>query len=266
MRMPDRNNAAHPDDGRMRLNRYLAQCGLGSRRACDALIAGGKVYVNGARVTELGSRIAPGIDKVEFKRRELAAVREHEYAAYHKPPGVTVTAEDPHAETTIYDALAATGRDCGHLRYAGRLDKDSEGLLLLTNDGGMIHALTHPRFAVKKVYQALLDAPISREQADQLIRGVTSEEQLLRAGDVRRVADANGCWYEIDLYEGKKRQIRRMVEALGRRVVRLVRTRFGPVRLGDLQPGGLRQLTEREKAGLFAMGYAAGKAASRRHR
>jgi len=244
----------------VRLNRYLAQCGLGSRRAVERLIVAGHVYVNGQKVRSLGTVVNPGTDTVEYRGQKLVAVRPLEHYAYHKPPGPVVTRFDPHEDRTIYTELqSSTGRDMGHLKYVGRLDRESEGLLLLTSDGSLVHALTHPRFHVKKVYLAWVSRAITADETQRLEQdGVESEGQVLRAGSIRSArgpAGENGIWYEVVLFEGKKRQVRRMFEALGVSVRRLVRTQFGSVRLGDLAPGAIRPLTERELAGLRNTGY-----------
>jgi pseudouridine synthase len=161
----------------------------------------------------------------------------------------------------MYDVIRRdTGRDLSHLRYVGRLDRDSEGLLLLTNDGTLIHALTHPRYHVKKVYLVQTLNELAPDSIRAMVEdGVESEGDTLRAGSVKRV-DLNEPgdrrpWYEFELYEGKKRQIRRMVTVSGGRVNRLVRVRFACVKLDELAPGALRPLTEREVAGLRAVGY-----------
>lgn len=238
----------------IRLNRYLARCGFGARRKCDGLIRSGHVFVNGEKVVELGTRVSPA-DRVEYRGRTATPVRGLEYWAYHKPAGVMVTREDPQGRVTVYEALRRAGFDAGHLSYAGRLDWDSEGLLLFTNDGALIHALTHPRYRVKKVYRVAIDRPLSGFDGEKMLEGVESMGQVLRAGAVKRVkGPAAGLWYEVDLYEGKNRQVRRMFEALHYRVGRLVRTRFASVRLDDLAAGAVRPLTMRETAGLKSAG------------
>ena len=153
IKSPPDNDELEPPASGVRLNRYLAQCGLGARRKCDLLIESGHVIVNGEKVTSLGTKVRPGIDRVEYKGTALKPLNTLEYLAYNKPRGVMVTREDPEGRATIYETLARAGLDAGHLNYVGRLDFNSEGLLLLTNDGALIHALTHPRFHIKKTYQ-----------------------------------------------------------------------------------------------------------------
>ena len=241
----------------LRLNRYLAQCGLGARRKCDELIASGHILVNGRKVTELGTKVAPS-DKVEYQGKTVTPLRRPEYYAYHKPRGVMVTKIDPEGRLTLFQALAKNGFDAQHLNYIGRLDFLSEGLLLLTSDGALIHALTHPRYHIKKVYSVHVDRALSDSDRDKLLGGIESEGQVLRAGAVKKTRAADGThWYEVDLYEGKNRQIRRMFEALNYQVLHLRRIKFAAVKLGELPPGAIRPLTAQEIAALTAVGFPA---------
>ncbi len=241
----------------IRLNRYLAKCGLGSRRSAEQLITGGRIVVNGVKVTDLATTVAPGRDKVEYRGKQLEPVRELEYVAYHKPKGTVTTRSDPEGRKTVYDAIRErSGKDISHLRHVGRLDLNSEGLLLLTNDGDLIHALTHPRYHVKKVYHARISRPMAPEDIERMRgEGVESEGDILHAGSIRRLPETQGHWYEVALYEGKNRQIRRMFEGLGYDVLRLRRVQFGVVRLGELPLGRGRKLDEREIAGLRNLGH-----------
>jgi 23S rRNA pseudouridine2605 synthase len=239
----------------IRLNRFLAQCGLGARRKCDEIIQSGHVLVNGVKVTELGTKVSLS-DKVEYRGRTAVPVRRLEYWAYHKPPGVIVTKDDPQGRTTVFQALQQAGFDAGHLNHVGRLDYVSEGLLLLTNDGLLIHSVTHPRYRIKKVYQVQINRPLAGFDGEKLLGGIESEGQVLHAGAVKKASGpAAGHWYEVDLYEGKNRQVRRMFEALHYQIARLRRTRFGSVRLDDLPVGAIRPLTVREIAGLKNAGF-----------
>jgi 23S rRNA pseudouridine2605 synthase len=242
----------------MRLNRYCARCGLGSRRSCDEIIAAGRVFVNGRRIFELGTKINAETDVVEYGGKRLLPARPFTYMAYNKPRGVIVTKFDPEGRGTIYDALDRLGIPARDLNYVGRLDADSEGLLLLTNDGDLIHALTHPRYHIKKVYEVCIDRRIVPSDVRTMVGdGIESEGQTLRAGAVREmhVRTNEGEWYEVDLYEGKKRQIRRIFETLGYTVKRLRRTQFASVKLGELEMGAQRTLTEREIAALKSAGF-----------
>lgn len=246
-------------DDSIRLNRYLAQCGLGSRRACDEIVARGHIYKNGNKVIAPGIQVSP-VDRIEYMGKVLRPLHRHEYLAYYKPREVMVTALDPEGRVTVYDALSTgSGRDVSHLKYVGRLDYQSEGLLLLTNDGDLIHALTHPRFHIKKVYHVKLERCCTGEEIAALVDGVESEGQLLHAGSVKQLshdeADRKQYWYEIELFEGKNRQIRRMFQALDILVGRIRRIQFGCVALGGMTSGDFRPLTEKEIAGLRNTGY-----------
>jgi len=244
------------DNNRLRINRYLAQCGLGSRRKCDEVVESGRIFVNGKKVTELGVRVDPAADKVEYKGNLLRPIRKLEYYAYCKPRGVMVTHSDPEGRPTVYEDLRQRGLDADLLKYVGRLDYLSEGLLLLTNDGGLIHALTHPRFQIKKVYLVRTGRPLNAQDISKLCGGVESEGQLLRAASVVPADVKQGQnWYEVTLLEGKNRQIRRMLEGISHEVRRLRRVAFGSVKLGSMNAGEYRHLTDRETAGLKNAGY-----------
>lgn len=242
----------------VRLNRYLASCGLGSRRKCDDLICGGHVFVNGNKVTELGMKVHPS-DIVEHHGKKVVPFRKLTYVAFNKPRGYMVTRTDPQNRLTVYDALRNAGGDFDYLNYVGRLDFNSEGLLLLTNDGDLIHALTHPRYQIKKVYMVKVERALEDSEIKKLLEGIESEGQLLRAGSVRDVSesidDRKQYWYEIVLYEGKNRQIRRMLEAIGILISKLRRVQFGSVKMDKLKTGEYRFLTEREIGALKSAGY-----------
>lgn len=253
---------SNENNKKIRLNRYLAQCGLGSRRECDTLIAAGKIIVNGKKVTELGIRIDPDNIQVKYARKRVREVKKLEYIAYYKSRGTVVTTYDPEGRETIYGAMKRSGFNADHLKYIGRLDRNSEGLLLLTNDGDMIHALTHPRFHIKKVYQVKINKELQACDIEKMIHsGIMSEGQKLHAGAIRKIqakTNKKEFWYEIDLYEGKNRQIRRMFDSLGYDVIRLKRTQFSVVKLRNLQRGKFRFLEEREVKGLKNKGYRLG--------
>jgi 23S rRNA pseudouridine2605 synthase len=243
------------EPGALRLNRFLAQCGLGARRKCDELIESGHVFINGEKVKQLGSKVSP-TDKVEYRGTVVKPLQRLEYWAYFKPRGVMVTKTDPEGRPTLYQALAKSGFSADHLNYIGRLDYLTDGLLLLTNDGSLIHALTHPRYQIKKVYDVQINRLLHEEDRGKLLSGITSEGQLLRAGAVKRTGgDVARFWYEVTLYEGKNRQLRRMFEALTYQILHLRRTIFASVKLGDQVEGTVRPLTEREIAALNAAGF-----------
>jgi 23S rRNA pseudouridine2605 synthase len=247
------HNSETPQSNAIRLNRYLAQCGLGARRKCDELISSGHVYINGCKVIDLATRVSPS-DVVAYCGRSLKPLRRLEYIAFYKPASVLVTRQDPEGRPTVYDAMRDIGFTANHLNYVGRLDCNSEGLLLFTNDGSLIHALTHPRYNIKKVYYVVLDHALTEDDQYRLMTGIESEGQVLHAGTVRTVPSGK-FEYEVDLYEGKNRQLRRMFEKLDYKIMRLIRIRFASVRLADLRPGAVRPLTPREIAALQSAGY-----------
>jgi 23S rRNA pseudouridine2605 synthase len=237
-------------DNEIRLNHFLAQCGVGSRRTCETYITDGKVQVNGLVVTQLGTKVDPVKDVVKYDWKRVKPVKTMEYIAYHKSRGSMVTLRDPEGRLTIYDALKKNGYVADHLKYVGRLDQNSEGLLLLTNDGDKVYELTHPKFQVKKVYHVTITSRLASDHAQQMVKdGVKSDGEILRAGAIwtlPKLSKETEFWYELDLYEGKNRHIRRMFEGLGYEIERLIRTQYGVVKLGNLKRGEFRRLTEQE--------------------
>jgi 23S rRNA pseudouridine2605 synthase len=222
----------------MRLNRYLALCGLGSRRACEEIILGGGVRVNGRAVRELATMVQPG-DTVVARGRVVRPA-ESRFLLMHKPSGVLSSRASQGGKPTIYDLLP---RDAGNLPHVGRLDADSEGLLLLTNDGALAQALTHPSRHVEKEYDVVLDRTFDAKFVPKLLKGIYLEEGRAKAAHVH-IEGANKL--RLVLTQGINRQIRRMFAALGYKVKRLTRTRLGPLRLGRLPRGAWRELTARE--------------------
>ena len=222
----------------MRLNRYLALCGLGSRRACEEIILRGGVRINGRPVRELSTVVQPG-DTVVAKGREVrpAAAR---YIALNKPPGFLSSRASQGGKPTIYDLLP---REAANLAHVGRLDAESEGLLLLSNDGALAQALTHPSRHVEKEYEVILDKAFDAKFIPKLLKGVYLEEGRAKAAHVHVEAPNK---LRVILTQGINRQIRRMFAALGYKVKRLTRTRLGPLRLGRLPRGAWRELTQRE--------------------
>ncbi|PZR74578.1 MAG: rRNA pseudouridine synthase [Chthoniobacterales bacterium] len=222
----------------MRLNRFLAAAGVASRRGADELIAAGRVTVNGKRCTDFHYQPA-GTDHVKVDGKSVRP-RADIYLMLNKPPGFVCTRRDPHARDTVFDLLPPS---YASLAYVGRLDAQSEGLLLLTNDGDFGQRLTHPRFKVEKEYEVTLDKTATRELAQQLLRGAVLDGRHARAKRVEQIAAAK---LRIVLEQGMNRQIRRMLERFGFGAKRLVRVRVGHLRLGDLPRGHWRQLTRRE--------------------
>lgn len=226
----------------VRLQKFLAQAGVASRRASEELIVGGRVTINGATASELGVRVQQGDDvRVDGKRIRPAA---SQWFALHKPRGYMSTRSDPEGRRTLYDLVPPPMR---RLFYVGRLDFDSEGLVLLTNDGDTAHRLLHPRYGIDREYDVELKEQVDDTALEQLRRGVQLDDGRARARSVRR---RGGQRVVLTLQEGRKREVRRMFAELGHDVKRLRRVRYGPIRLGDLQPGEWRALDDRELAAL----------------
>lgn len=220
----------------MRLNRFLAACGLGSRRQCEALILEGRVTVNRKRCLELATTITAS-DVVtcqgkELKREATATV------LLHKPPGVICTRHDPHDRPTIYDLLPSPLRT---LHYVGRLDYESEGLLLLTNDGKLTQHLTHPSHVTEKEYWVVINRPYRPEDTAALKAGMQLDEGYAKADSVQIISPRH---VSVIIHQGLNRQIRRMFELLNYEVTRLVRIRIGALDIGQLKPGKWRHLHE----------------------
>ena len=231
----------------IRLQKYISRCGRASRRQAEVLMLAGRVRVNGELVSELGTRIIPGQDTVHVDDDvlELTALR---WIAFHKPTGVLTTRRDPHGGLTIYDVLP---EECSTLRYVGRLDRESEGLLILTNDGDVAHGIQHPSRQVERVYRVVVTGILVQSKCAALLRGVELEDGVARVNSVDVLdKDEFSTTIEVVLTEGRKREVRRMMNAIGHGVRRLVRIRFGPVKLGELPVGEWRDLDESEKNSL----------------
>ncbi len=222
----------------MRLNRYLALCGLGSRRACEEIILGGSVRINGRAVRELATVVQPG-DTVVARGR-VVRPESTRYLVLHKPSGCLTSRQSQGGKPTVYDLLP---RESATLPHVGRLDADSEGLLLLSNDGALAQALTHPSRHVEKEYDVVLDRAFDPKFIPKLLKGIYLEEGRAKAAHVH-IEGANKV--RVVLTQGINRQVRRMFAALGYKVKRLTRTRLGPLRLGRLPRGSWRVLSARE--------------------
>jgi 23S rRNA pseudouridine2605 synthase len=232
-----------PEDAPVRIQKYLSRAGVASRREAEKLIVEGRVRVNGEVTRTLGSKVVVGRDRVEVDGKEVeqASLR---WVMIHKPPGVVTTRSDPRGRPTVYGLLPD---DLSELRYVGRLDQPTEGLLLLTNEGDVIHRLTHPSYEVEREYHAWVKGVPTRESLGRLEGGVELEDGPARATRVRVVrAEGRGTLLALVLQEGRKREVRRLVEAIGHPVSRLMRIRFGPVRLAGLPAGQWRDLTDQE--------------------
>ena len=236
-----------------RLQRSLARAGFGSRRACEEVIAAGRVQINGT-VATLGDRLDPAVDEVRVDGSKVNVDPELRTFALHKPRGVTTTMRDPHAERDLTGFLPKGV----HVFPVGRLDRDTEGLLLLTNDGSLAHRLTHPRYAIEKEYLAEVGKPPSNRQLSRLRRGVELDDGTAKAVDARSAGGASGRGgaggrggVRLVMVEGRKREVRRMLDAVELPVRRLVRVRVGPIRLGKLGPGEVRELEPEDVRALY---------------
>jgi len=226
-----------------RLQRALARAGFGSRRACEELIAGGSVRING-RVATLGDKVDPATDRVTFGGAPVNLDPDARYLKLNKPAGVLTTMRDQRGRPDIRSLLPEDGP---RVFPVGRLDRDTEGLLLLTNDGELANRLLHPSFGIEKEYLAEVQGVPAPDQLRRLRSGVELEDGPARARSIRTV-DARGGRAQLALVmtEGRKREVRRLLAAVGLPVTRLVRLRVGPVRLGRLKPGERRELSKDE--------------------
>lgn len=229
-----------------RLQKIMARAGVGSRRACEELIRQERVQVNGQIVTQLGTRVDPLHDEIVVDGQSLADTAPLTYLLLHKPPGYLSTTDDPHGRPTVMDLLPVSRR----VYPVGRLDVDSEGLLLLTNDGPLTQRLTHPRYRHEHEYKVLVRGRPRREALRTLRQGVELAEGKTSPARVHLIpgepAAKGMAWLRIILRKGHKRQIRRMCAAVGHPVQRLIQVRMGPLHLGDLRPGKYRWLTRQE--------------------
>ena len=228
----------------LRLQKVIAASGLSSRRAAEDLIRQGCVTVNGRVVRTLGTCINPSIDHIKVNGRHLDTVEPEVFILLNKPPGVVTTMKDPFGRKTIADLLE---RIKIRVFPVGRLDYDAEGLLLLTNNGQVAQACLHPRYHVPKTYLIKVSGVFNDDQIKILKQGVELDDGITSPADVKKFGKAkSNSWLEITIYEGKKHQIKRMVEACGHRVMRIKRIRFGPLQLGDLPLGSCRYATDAE--------------------
>jgi 23S rRNA pseudouridine2605 synthase len=233
---------------RERLQKYLARCGVASRRASEGIILAGRVRVNGTVAAELGTTIDPTADRVEVDGVRLEAPRVQTYIALNKPPGVVSTASDPQGRPTVLDYVTDIET---RLYPVGRLDYESEGLILLTDDGDIALRLTHPRHDVEKEYRAFVRGDVPDRLLWQLSRGIDLDGQ--RTAPARFMVEERrevGTWISVILHEGRNRQIRRMAAEVGLDIVRLIRVRIGSLQLGDLRSGHWRELSAAEVAAL----------------
>jgi len=236
----------------MRLQKFLSRAGVASRRAAEEMIREGRVRINGEVVTELGTRVDPDADRVEVDGRAVTLARPV-WLALHKPRGYVSTRSDPQGRPTIYDLVPEQYRGLFHV---GRLDVESEGLLLLTNQGDVANRLLHPRHGVEQVYEAIVAGHLDEADVRRLLDGIELEDGIARAVAVKRrgAARSGNDRVRITMREGRKREVRRMFLALGHPVRRLIRLRYGPIRLTGIAPGKWRRLTRDEVRALEALG------------
>jgi pseudouridine synthase len=239
----------HDPDG-VRLQKLLAAAGVGSRRTCENLISAGRVTVDGHLVTELGVRIDPDRQTVHVDGSRVVLDESRVYLAFNKPLGVVSTMSDDLGRPCVGDFVSNRKE---RLFHVGRLDADTEGLLLLTNDGDLAHRLQHPSYGVLKTYVAQIPGPVPRDLGKRLRAGIELEDGPVKVDSFKLVDSAPGkALVEIQLHEGRKHIVRRLLEAVGHPVVTLVRTDVGPIRLGDLRSGRMRALNRPEISQLYS--------------
>jgi len=243
-------------ENRLRINRYIAKCGICSRREAEKYIQAGRVEVNNELCMEFSVTVLPGVDRVALDGKILELPGLFYYKCY-KPTGILTTHADPFFRRTIKELMRRKNVPEG-VTAAGRLDLDSEGLLVLTNDGDVIQRMTHPSFGVHKVYRVLIERWPMETDLNKLIVGVKCNDYIAKAVAVRRLGPqprdieypSHGYWLEIVLTEGKKREVREMLASLRYNVLRLIRIKHGPIELGTIKPGEVRQLEEWEEIAL----------------
>ena len=240
---------SRPEVKQERLQKVMAAAGVGSRRKCEELIAEGRVSVDGQRVDRMGMTVDPDRVVIHVDGTRVVTNTELVHLVLNKPRGVVTTMSDPEGRLCVGDLVAdRTTR----LFHVGRLDTDTEGLLLLTNDGELGHRLTHPSYGIVKTYLAEVPGPVARDLGKKLRAGVDLEDGVVRVDDFK-VKDVNGArvLVELSLHEGRNHIVRRLLEAVGHPVYGLVRTAIGPIQLGSLKSGRTRHLTSHELGALY---------------
>lgn len=223
----------------IRLQKYLADAGVASRRACEELIVSGRVSVNGKIVTKLGTKIDPENTQVALDGKAIKSKNTKTYIAFYKPRGVLSTMSDPSGRSSLSSFFSDWSE---RLFHVGRLDKESEGLILLTNDGDWAQKIAHPKFGLVKKYRVATDRALSAREIEQLKAGVKIENGVARAISAKRIPEG----VEIAIHEGRNQIIRKMIEALGIEVLALIRTEIGSIKLGELKAGKWRYLSDVE--------------------
>ena len=240
--------------GAERLQKILSQAGVASRRLSEELITQGRVQVNGVTVTELGTKATQGVDEIKVDGRRVQTAQRKRYILLHKPRGYITTRSDPEARPTVMDLLKGIRE---YIYPVGRLDYDSEGLLVLTNDGELAARLTHPRHEVDKVYEARVRGVLDEHTLERLAKGVTIDGKRTAPAKVRvidppnrRPTEVEQTRVELAIHEGRQRQVRKMFDAVGHPVMRLRRVRIGPIEDPNIPPGHWRELSPQEIAKL----------------
>jgi len=233
-----------------RLQKVLADAGIASRRASEQLILDGRVSVDGIQITELGTKVDPEISKVEVDGEAIRVVKTKVYLAFHKPVGVLSTMTDPNDRPSLGDYFKDRKE---RLFHVGRLDRESEGLILMTNDGDVAHRATHPSYGMVKKYLVEIESVLTKEQISEMLKGIMLEDGLARALEIRTVREISPkhSWVEISIHEGRNHIVRRMLDFFEIPVARLVRTDFGPILLAETGVGRYRTLNEVELTKLF---------------
>lgn len=240
-----------PDAGSegVRLQKVLAQAGIASRRRCEQLMADGHVEVNGEIVTRMGARVDPVTDVIRVDGRRLPPRNDHTYVVLNKPRGIVTSMSDERGRPDLTSVVTDRPE---RLFHVGRLDADTSGLLVLTNDGDLAHRLSHPSFEVTKTYVALVEGDVADSMAARLRDGIVLEDGPAQVDRFRVKDRSRGrSLVELDLHMGRNRIVRRILDHVGHPVVELTRTAFGPVRLGDLSVGATRELSRDELGALF---------------
>jgi 23S rRNA pseudouridine2605 synthase len=233
-----------------RLQKILSRAGLASRREAERWILEGRVSVNGQVIRKLGSQADPAKDSIKLDGKRVKPAASALYFAFHKPPGIITTVKDSRGRPDLSQFLEQLGAR-QRVFPVGRLDYNSSGLLLLTNDGALAQRLTHPRYGVKKRYRVKLSACPSEQDLASLRKGIRLEDGITAPARVRVLEKLKkNAWVEIEIHEGRNREVRRMFAALGYFVEKLIRDRVGPVSLGSLPPGAIRSLSQMEIAAI----------------
>lgn len=237
-------------DDKIRLQKYLAECGVASRRKSEELIAAGKVKVNGVTAI-IGDKVNPKHDKITVSGKKVVSVKKNVYIMLNKPRGFITTMNDEHDRKCVAELVKNINT---RVYPVGRLDRESEGLLIMTNDGEFTNALTHPSKHVSKTYRVTIRPTITKEQATEFRNGIEIDGRMTAPADLRVLeTQENRTVVEVTIYEGRNRQIRKMFEALGIEVARLKRTKVGNLKLGMLKQGAYRHLTEDEVSSLYEL-------------